>query len=58
MGNWIAGATANSHGQFKAKAHKAGMTTREYANKMAGTPGRTGKQAQLALTLMGLNHKK
>lgn len=58
MGNWIKGATANSHGQFKAKAHKAGMTTREYAQKMAGAKGRTGKQANLALTLMGLNKKK
>lgn len=52
---WIAGATANSHGQFKAKAKAAGMTTREAADKWATKPGLTGKQARLAKTLMGLN---
>ena len=58
MANWIAKATANSHGQFKAKAHKAGMSTVDYAHKMASSKGKTGKQARLALTLMGLNKKK
>ena len=58
MANWIAKATANSHGQFKAKAHKAGMSTVDYAHKMAAAPGKTGKQARLALTLMGLSHGK
>lgn len=53
--NWIAGATANSHGQFKAKAQKAGMSTAAYAAKEAGAPGKTGKQARLAQTLMGLS---
>ncbi len=55
--DWIAGATANSHGQFKAKAEKAGMSTKEYANKEKGAKGKTGKQARLALSLMGL-HKR
>lgn len=55
---WIQAATANSHGQFKAKARRVGMSTKEYAQKMAGNPGKTGKQADLALILMGLNHKK
>jgi hypothetical protein len=54
---WIAGATANSHGQFKAKAQKAGMSTAQYAQKMQHAPGLTGKQARLASTLMGLKHK-
>lgn len=54
---WIAGATKNSHGQFKAKAQKAGMSTADYAQKMQHAPGKTGKQARLAATLMGL-HKK
>lgn len=52
---WIAGATANSHGQFKAKAHAAGMSTAEAAQAWSGKPGKTGKQARLAKTLMGLN---
>lgn len=55
---WIQAATANSHGQFKAKARKAGMSTADYASKMASAPGKTGAQARLASTLMGLNHKK
>lgn len=55
--NWIAGATKNSHGQFRAKAKRAGMSTRAYANKMAGASGTTGKQARLAKTLMGMNKK-
>jgi len=51
-GNWIAGATANSHGQFASKAKKAGMSTKAYASRMSDAPGRTGKQARLAKTLM------
>ena len=58
MSNWIAGATANSHGQFKAKAHAAGMSTAQAAKAWAHKPGKTGAQARLAATLMGLNHKK
>lgn len=50
---WIANATTNSHGQFKAKAKKAGMSTKAYAEKMKGADGKTGKQARLALNLMG-----
>jgi hypothetical protein len=52
--NWIAGATKNSHGQFRAKAQAAGMSTRAYANKEAGASGKLGKQARLAKTLMGM----
>jgi hypothetical protein len=54
-GNWIVGATKNSHGQFRAKAKAAGMSTRAYAEKEAGAPGRLGKQARLAKTLMGMH---
>ena len=54
--NWIAGATKNSHGQFKAKAEKAGMSTEAFARKHEGASGVLGKQARLALTLMGLSH--
>lgn len=56
QGNWIAKATANSHGQFKAKAQKAGMSTMDFANH-ATAPGSkasmmTKKQASLAKNLM------
>lgn len=54
---WIAKATANAHGQFRAKAQAAGESTREYAEKEKNAPGRTGKQARLALTLMGMRKK-
>lgn len=55
---WIKKATANSHGQFKAKAKAAGMTTSAFAKKEEGAPGILGKEARLAETLMGLPHKK
>lgn len=49
---WIANATSNAHGQFAAKAKKAGMSTAAYAKKEAHAPGKLGKQARLAETLM------
>lgn len=55
---WIQAATSNSHGQFKRKAQRAGMSTADYAQKMQGAKGKTGAQARLASTLMGLNRKK
>lgn len=55
---WISSATSNAHGQFKAKAEKAGMSTRAFAEKEKDAPGVTGKQARLASTLMGMNHAK
>lgn len=51
--NWIAKATSNSHGQFRAKAQRAGKSTRAYAEQEKGASGKTGKQARLALALMG-----
>lgn len=51
--NWIKDATANSHGQFKAKAKAAGETTRQFAADKADAPGKTGAQARLAQNLMG-----
>ena len=50
---WIKKATANSHGQFRAKAEKAGMSTRALAEKEKSAGGTVGKQANLALNLMG-----
>lgn len=54
---WIAEATSNSHGQFKAKAEKAGKSTAEYAEEKVSAPGKLGKQARLAESLMGLHHR-
>jgi hypothetical protein len=50
-GCWMEKAFAGSHGQFKAKAKKAGMSTEKYASKEADSPSastRTKRQANLA----------
>ena len=52
---WIAKATSNAHGQFRKKAEAAGESTREFAAEHEGDSGKTGKQARLALTLMGFH---
>ena len=53
--NWIAKATANSHGQFSAKAKRAGMSTSAYASKVlkkgSKASAATKKQAVLARNL-------
>ena len=54
--HWMAKAFANAHGQFKAKAKKAGESTKEYAHEKAHASGKTGKQARLAL--VGMRSKK
>lgn len=54
---WIKKATDNSHGQFRAKAEKAGESTRSFAEDHKEDSGKTGKQARLAITLMGMHHK-
>jgi len=51
--NWIKKATKNSHGQFRAKAEHAGESTHQFAEEHKGDSGKTGKQARLALALMG-----
>ena len=55
---WIKSATENAHGQFAAKAKKAGESTAEFASKHADDSGKLGKQARLAKTLMGMRHKR
>ena len=50
---WIQKATAHSHGQFRAKAEHAGESTHQFAEEHKGSSGKTGKQARLALALMG-----
>lgn len=63
-GKFIAQATANAHGQFKAKAKKAGSSTAAFAAKMKNQRNKNGgmkvtaKQAQLAAELMKLHSKK
>lgn len=56
-GKWMQKAFANSHGQFKAKAKKAGVSTKEFAEKKKDAGGKTGKQANLALHGMKAVHK-
>jgi hypothetical protein len=53
---WIKSATAGAHGQFREKAEAAGKTTKEFAAEKADAPGKLGKEARLASTLMGLHH--
>lgn len=50
--HWMQKATANAHGQFRAKAQRAGMSTLAYAEKEENAPGKLGKQARLAETLI------
>ena len=52
---FIKDATKDAHGQFKAKAEAAGKSTKEFAQEHKDSPGKLGKQARLALTLMGLS---
>jgi hypothetical protein len=54
---WIAGAVKNAHGQFRRKAEKAGKSTAEFAREHEHDKGKTGKQARLAETLMGMHSK-
>ena len=54
---WVQKATSEHKGAFKAKAERAGETTREYAAEKKDAPGKLGKEARLATTLMGM-HKK
>jgi hypothetical protein len=54
---WIKGAIKRP-GAFKAKAKAAGKSTAEFAREKADAPGRLGKQARLAETLMGMNKGK
>lgn len=51
-GKWMQKAFSNSHGQFRAKAARAGMSTKAYARKMKSSDKastRTKRQANLAL---------
>ena len=54
---WIQGAIKH-RGALQAKAKAAGEGTMEYAEEKKSAPGRTGKQARLALTLRKIAKKK
>lgn len=56
MKQWIKGAIKKP-GAFSSKAKKAGESTAEYAKEKASAPGKLGKQARLASTLMGMKKK-
>jgi hypothetical protein len=45
-------------GALTEKARRAGMSPMEYARRHASDPGRTGKQARLALTLARLSRRR
>lgn len=53
---WIKGAIEHP-GVFSAKAKAAGKSTAEYASEEEHAPGKTGKQARLAMTLMHMRRK-
>lgn len=55
--DWISKAVEKP-GAFAAKAKKAGKTTKAYATEKKDAPGKLGKQARLALTLMKLSVAK
>lgn len=53
---WIQAAIPKSHrGVFKAKAEAAGKSTAEFAKEHEHDSGKTGSQARLAETLMGMH---
>jgi hypothetical protein len=54
--HWMKAAFSNSHGQFKAKAQRAGMSTRAFAEREKDAGGLVGKQANLALVGMNVHH--
>lgn len=54
---WISKATADGKGAFRKKAEAAGETTREFADEKKDAPGKLGKEARLAGTLMGMHGK-
>lgn len=53
--NWIEKATSKNKGKFSAAAKKRGLSTQGLAQKDKGKGGKVGKEANLALTLMGLH---
>lgn len=55
---WIKEAVSQGKGAFASKAKAAGETTRQFAAEKSDAPGKLGKEARLAQTLMGMHRKK
>lgn len=55
--NWIKGADIKA-GAFTKKADAAGKSVHALAQDKKDAPGKTGKQARLALAFEGMAHKK
>jgi hypothetical protein len=54
--HWMEKAFANSHGQFKAKAKRAGESTKQFANEPH--KGKTARQANLVKTVTKINRQR
>lgn len=52
---WIKDVVSKHPGVFSAKAEKAGKSTAEFAEEKSDAPGKVGRQARLAQTLMSLH---
>lgn len=48
-GHWMASAVKHP-GSLRTAAHRAGMSSKEYAEAHRNSPGKTGQRARLALT--------
>ncbi len=58
MKNWIKSAVKpENKGLFKRKAETAGKSTAEFAEEKASAPGKLGKEANFAKTMMNLKKK-
>lgn len=56
---WIKKALGDVKGHpFREKAEAAGESTSEFASEHEHDKGKTGEQARLAKTLMGMRHKR
>lgn len=56
--HWMQKAFSGSHGQFSAKAERAGKSTAEFAKEKEAAPGKLGKQARLAEVGMKASRSK
>lgn len=54
---WIAGAIKHP-GRLTEKAHRAGESPMQFAREHKSSPGETGKESRLAITLRGFHGVK
>lgn len=55
-GHWMEHSVKH-RGALRTAAHRAGMSTGEYAEKHRDAPGVTGRRARLALTFSKFRHR-